>query len=285
MHNAGVAIESKEPKTLIQENENKSPSKHVAIENKDLKSISSARILGRTYGWKNANHPNTINVLKHAVVGSTKKMHQCGTIIEDCKGKKSKKINDVGMNENKLVATTSQKSINPIGFLENDVLATPNVLNVAMERSEEEGDQKTIELKHKSDAIERADANVEEERLLLKAMRQERKKQKRTNKKKAQTIKIDEDSNYCDSIFVPVHEIGHEGEEFGVEQSKVNPSQQEQEVLNLEPNSEQTTMGIPLSSTLEFSFKNTLVVSCIVGFIGFVLSIFTYNVVKLVKTS
>lgn len=309
VQNTDVAIESKEPKTPIKEIEYKSPSKHVAIENEDSKSISYARILRSTHGWENADPPNmkTINVLKHEVVGSTKNIYRGKTRFEDCKGAKSKNINNMMKNENKVVATTIQKSINPIGFVENGVFTTPNVLDVARERSKEEGDQKTadlkhesdviegdqktVDLKHESDVIEGAKAKDQEERLLLKAQRKERKKQKKTNKKKAQTMNFANDSNPFDSISEAMNETGYEGEELVVKQTKVISSQQEQGVLNSQPYLEETNMGIPSSSTLEriiqklFSFENTLVVSCNVAFIGVVLSIFVYIAVKFVETS
>ena len=293
VQNTDVAIESKEPKTPIKEIEYKSPSKHVAIENEDSKSISYARILRSTHGWENADPPNmkVTNVLKHEVVGSTKNIYRGKTRIEDCKGAKSKKINNMVKNENKVVATAIQKSINPIGFVENGVFATPNILDVATERSKEEGDQKTVDLKHESDVIEGAKAKDQEERLLLKAQRKERKKQKKTNKKKAQTMNFANDLNPLDSISEVMNETRCEGEELVVEQTKVISSQQEQGVLNSQPYLEETTMGIPSSSTLQriiqklFSFENNLVVSCNVAFIGVVLSIFIYIAIKFVETS
>ena len=341
MQNTDVAIASMGPKTPIRKIDNKSPRKHVAIENKDSKSISYARNLGSTYGWENAHPPNMgiINVLKHGVVGSTKNMYRGKTIIEDCKGANSKKINNMVKNENKLVATTIQNSIDPIGFVENEVFATPDVLDVATERSKEEGDQKTVDLKHKSDVIEGdqetanlkhesdaiegdqktvdlkhesdviegakakeheerlllkakrkerkkqkktvdlkhesdviegAKAKEHEERLLLKAKRKERKKQKKTDKKRAQTMNLAKDLNLVDSNSEAINEIGYEGEELVVEQ---------------------TTMKIPSSSALEriiqqlFSFEITLVVSCSVALIGVVLSIFIYIAVNFLETS
>ena len=288
MQNTDVAIASMGPKTPIRKIDNKSPRKHVAIENKDSKSISYARNLGSTYGWENAHPPNMgiINVLKHGVVGSTKNMYRGKTIIEDCKGANSKKINNMVKNENKLVATTIQNSIDPIGFVENEVFATPDVLDVATERSKEEGDQKTVDLKHKSDVIEGdqktvdlkhesdviegAKAKEHEERLLLKAKRKERKKQKKTDKKRAQTMNLAKDPNLVDSNSEAINEIGYEGEELVVEQ---------------------TTMKIPSSSALEriiqqlFSFEITLVVSCSVALIGVVLSIFIYIAVNFLETS
>jgi len=62
VQNTDVAIASKGPKTPIRKIENKSPRKHVAIKNKDSKSISCARNLGSTYGWENADPPNVLDV-------------------------------------------------------------------------------------------------------------------------------------------------------------------------------------------------------------------------------
>ena len=259
VQNSDVAIESKEAKTPIKEIKQKSPSKHVAIKNEDTKSISHARNLASMYGWENADPP--------------------------------KKIKSMVKDEKKRMATTIQKSINPTDLLENEVLATPNVLNVAVERSKEEGDHKAVDSKHESDAIERAEAKDEEERLLLKAKRKERKKQKKANKKEAQAMNFATDSNVLDSFLVAMKENGSEGAELAAEQTTVISSQQEQGVSNSQPYSEKTTMGTPPSSILErtirklFPPENTLVVSCNVAFIGVVLSMCIYIAVKFIEIS
>jgi hypothetical protein len=264
VQNTDVAIASKGPKTPIRKIENKSPRKHVAIKNKDSKSISCARNLGSMYGWENADPPNVLDV-------ATKRSKEEG----DQKTANLKRESDVIE-----VITYGWENADP-----------PNVLDVATKRSKEEGDQKTTNLKLESDVIEVIEAEEHEERLLLKAKRKERKKQKKTDKRRAQMMNLAQDSNLVDSTFEPMNETSYEGDELVVEQTKVISSQQEQGVLNSQSYFEETTTGIPSSSTFEkitpklFSFENTLVVSCSVALIGLVLSIFIYNAVNFVEIS